>query len=219
MPEWPLWVWVLIALVVLALIIGIIAAASRGKRSANMERADQLRARAHEQDRLVAAREERAEDLAAKAEAVRHDAISEGERAEVLRRKAEEAEERAALAAEEAELRDDEARHSREALDQVARERDEQLRKADELDPRVRRSHRTDDATDLDAQPDEIRHGDPDAVDTHDPRLDADRDELNRDLDPDSPRAHDDTVDDVPRDEHGRRLDPYGNPVPDADHR
>lgn len=227
MPEWPVWVWVIIIVVVLAVIIAAIVAATRGREGARIERADDLRQRAHENDRLLAARQERAEDLTTRAEAVRQDALTETERAEELRQAAAEAEERAALAAEEAELRDDEARHSRHALDELEREREEKLRKADEIDPRVRDSGQHDadherhapqdhdrrDDVHLDDEADHTAHhdhGTPDAArPDHDvPQTDDHRERHGH-------RGVGDIADDVPRDEHGRRLDPYGNPVPE----
>lgn len=136
MPDWPIWVWVVIAVVVLAIIIAIVIAATRGSKGARIERAEQLRAKAHEDDRIVSARKDRTDGLSARAEAVRDEARSEGQRADDLRMEAAAAEERSARAAEAAELDDDQARHSREKLDEAVQERDQKLRKADELDPR-----------------------------------------------------------------------------------
>lgn len=142
MPDWPIWVWVVIAVVVIAIIVGIIIAVTRGGGDRKHERAEQLRSKAHENDSAIAARKKRTDELAARADAVRREALAETERAEALRAETARAEENAARASQEAELRDDEAHHSREKLDEIVADREETLRKAEALDPD---DHRRDD--------------------------------------------------------------------------
>lgn len=225
MPDWPIWVWVLIAVVVLAIIIAIVVGTNQ-KKVADHNRAEELRGRAAEEESLLGKRRERADELTDRAESSRAAALAEAERAEDLRREAEAAEERAAYATEDAEVLITEADRSQHDFDSAVEEHDKLLREADRRDPEVRTDrdgnrivgedeHRGVDPDGdglLDRDPDEdVRLGDSGR------RLDDTRDAGLHD-DADGARHRDDlVVDDGPVvDEQGRRLDPYGNPVDDG---
>lgn len=241
MPDWPIWVWVLIVVIALIIIFAIIAGANQ-KKVADRQHAEELRSRATQDEHLLEKRRERADDLSTQAESSRTAAMMEAERAERLRQEAEAAEERAAYATEDAEVLITEADRSRGDYDSALKEHDNMIREADRRDPDIRTDrdgnrilgeddHRGVDPDgdglldrdqgedvrlrDAGRPLDDTRDARPiDVVDTHD-RLD---DDVRRD-----DRITDDYVneeyvadEDGPAyDEQGRRLDPYGNPVED----
>ena len=206
MPDWPMWVWILIVVVVLAIIVAAIVAANNSNRAADRARAQELREQAARDEHLLDARRTKAEVVAAQAETSRSAALIETERADALRAQADEADERAARAAEDAESINLEADRVQSDLEAARAEHDDLLREADLRDP---------DGADPE---DRHRGSDVDGDGERDPEegvrlrdggrpLDDTRDAVVEDEAP--------VADDVPRDEQGRRLDPYGNPVED----
>ncbi|MDO5736235.1 MAG: hypothetical protein Q4P15_07140, partial [Propionibacteriaceae bacterium] len=147
-----MWLWLVIAAVVLIVIIVIAVVVARSKGQVrNRERATELRTHAAQDADLLDSRRERTEDLESQANAARQRAMTESDKADALRVQAGERDEEAARASEKAEILDDEATHSREALDEAVEERDEALREADRRDPDVhtdRHGNRIDDAKD-----------------------------------------------------------------------
>jgi hypothetical protein len=120
------WIWLIVAIVVVAAGAAFVIAATRGRKSRREAKADTLRKDALERAELLSQRENKAAEMDANARAARAEADAKAAEAERLamtaeRQSAATSEERAAV--------------------------DEQLQKADEIDPRVETRSGTDDTT------------------------------------------------------------------------
>ena len=241
----PSWVWIALALIALAIIIGIIVAATSGRRAeVKRDEAAAIREKAAETDSTLAARQDRFNDVSGRAEATRAAAFSETEKAAALHAEAEAAEERAAQASAEVEVLDIEVARTQEDLDAATKDREDLLRQADRIDPDVRtdrRGNRLTEDRDVDMEADD-RDGDGDLTEVvpgrdngqgshvaeRTPGYDRDADEDLRMSDAGRPIDDTTDADDVParaedifdtdhaRDEQGRRLALDGNPIEDV---
>jgi hypothetical protein len=120
------WLWLILAVVVIAAIVAAFVMVGRQRKTRQVERAESLRSEASEQSSLVRQRESKAAEVDASARAAQ--AESDAKAAEA---------ERLALTAE---------RQKADASKQRS-EVDDQFRKADEVDPQYDNTHAEDDTT------------------------------------------------------------------------